>query len=47
MTQRYEIERIIFTVLDGRIHGRKIAGKQKLAAEILDAIYDSGYEVVR
>lgn len=47
MTQRYEIERIIFTVLDSRIPGRRRAGKQKLAAEILDSIYDSGYEVVR
>jgi hypothetical protein len=44
MTQRSEIERIIFTVLDGRVPGRK-TGKENLASEILDAIYDSGYEV--
>lgn len=45
MTQRSEIEHIIFAVLDSRIPGQKVAGKKKLAVEILDAIYDSGYEV--
>lgn len=47
MTQRSEIERIIYCVLDGRIPGRRTLAKQKLAAEILDGLYDSGYEVNR
>lgn len=45
MTQRSEIEHIIFAVLDSRVPGQKTTGKKKLASEILDAIYDSGYEV--
>ena len=47
MTQRSEIESIIFAVLDGRVPGCHVKPKKELASEILDAIYDSGYEVSR